>query len=171
MKYRFFAFGILLSFSLFACSENGISENKTSNLQAIQKESPSLKTNGEQLTQASPHESTGQISEQADPAILVLRGLRYIGITAETSDYPKALYWFRKAAAQNQPVAEYQLGRCYENGLGVAKDLNQAVVWYRKSAEQEGEGGLFARQHLRMLVDQGKIIPSPDDQMGPWWRS
>ena len=32
--------------------------------------------------------------------------------------------------------AQNNLGVCYESGAGVPKDTAQAVVWYRKAAEQ-----------------------------------
>ena len=28
------------------------------------------------------------------------------------------------------------LGSCYKKGIGVAQDMSQAVMWYRKAAEQ-----------------------------------
>ncbi len=32
--------------------------------------------------------------------------------------------------------AQHNLGYCYANGMGVAKDYAKAAEWYRKSAEQ-----------------------------------
>eukprot|EP00976_Prorocentrum_cordatum_P016925 340761-Prorocentrum_minimum.AAC.1 len=32
-------------------------------------------------------------------------------------------------------------GRCYENGLGVTKDLSEAAVWYRRAADQNNTAG------------------------------
>ena len=31
-------------------------------------------------------------------------------------------------------TGQYWLGYCYEHGVGTAKDMNQAVRWYQKSA-------------------------------------
>jgi len=44
---------------------------------------------------------------------------------------------FRKAAARGDAEAQCELGVCYEYGFGVQEDLKQAVVWYRKAAEQD----------------------------------
>ena len=33
-------------------------------------------------------------------------------------------------------MAQYALGSCYANGEGVEKDLTEAVIWYRKAADQ-----------------------------------
>ena len=46
---------------------------------------------------------------------------------------------FRKAAEDGEPTAEYNLGWAYEAGLGVAKDLDQAIEWYRKAADHGDE--------------------------------
>ena len=46
---------------------------------------------------------------------------------------PEAVKWFRRSAELNCPDAFYQLGICYENGEGVAVDLNEAEAWYRKA--------------------------------------
>ena len=44
--------------------------------------------------------------------------------------------WYRKAAEQNYAEAQNNLGVCYANGQGVAKDEVEAVKWFRKAAEQ-----------------------------------
>ena len=63
-------------------------------------------------------------------------------------DYDKAVDWFRKAAEDEEPTAEYNLGWAYEAGLGVAKDLDHAVEWYRKSADH---GDQSAKRRLDEL--------------------
>lgn len=40
--------------------------------------------------------------------------------------------------------AEYILGQMYENGLGVPKDREQAVLWYRRAAERHRDGRAVA---------------------------
>ena len=37
-------------------------------------------------------------------------------------DKAEAVKWFSKAAEQGHAVAQYNLGECYLNGCGVAKD-------------------------------------------------
>jgi TPR repeat protein len=36
----------------------------------------------------------------------------------------------------SKETAQYNLGHCYAEGLGVEQDYTQAVHWYRKAAEQ-----------------------------------
>lgn len=61
----------------------------------------------------------------------------------------EALARLRQAAAQDDPVAQHQLGWTYEAGNGVERDYGEAVRWYRKSAElgyapaQHSLGGMY----------------------------
>jgi len=50
--------------------------------------------------------------------------------------------WYRKAAEQDNAVAQYHLGFCYEHGRGVAKDEVEAVNWYRKAAARGSTAAL-----------------------------
>ncbi len=50
---------------------------------------------------------------------------------------------YRSAALQNDASAQFLLGHCYFNGLGVMKDECEAVRWFRKAAEQN-----FAKAQL-----------------------
>ena len=44
--------------------------------------------------------------------------------------------WYTKAAEQECPEAQYELGVCYEAGDGVGKDEAKAAELYRKAAVQ-----------------------------------
>ncbi|MEE8252556.1 MAG: sel1 repeat family protein, partial [Hyphomicrobium sp.] len=44
--------------------------------------------------------------------------------------------WYRKAAAQRHPWAQFKLGEMYEHSRGVSKNSNKALEWYRKAASQ-----------------------------------
>jgi TPR repeat protein len=48
----------------------------------------------------------------------------------------KGVAWLHKAAEAGHAVAQTQLGVCYENGTGVAKDAALAVSWFSKAAAQ-----------------------------------
>ncbi|MDY6300862.1 MAG: sel1 repeat family protein, partial [Bacteroidales bacterium] len=52
-------------------------------------------------------------------------------------DYNEAVRLYREAAQRGIPASKYHLGYCYENGLGVDKDMDQAVKLYRESADAE----------------------------------
>lgn len=72
-------------------------------------------------------------------------GLRYedggFGETHVAKDMEQAVRWYKKAADQGEPYAQYRLGGCYANGAGVAKDIEQAVQWYKKAADPEDQLG------------------------------
>jgi hypothetical protein len=47
-------------------------------------------------------------------------------------------------------LAQFALGYCYENGIGVSKNLPNAVEYYRNSAQR---GNQYAYQQLKRLYD------------------
>jgi TPR repeat protein len=49
-------------------------------------------------------------------------------------DYREASHWFRRAAEAGHPIAMGYLGYLYDRGLGVEKDDEEAVKWYRRAA-------------------------------------
>jgi hypothetical protein len=68
-------------------------------------------------------------------------------------DYNKAVEWYRKAAEQDEPAAQYSLGLMYDQGTGVPRNLSEATRWYRLAAKN---GDPDARAVLRA---QGKATP------------
>ena len=44
--------------------------------------------------------------------------------------------WYRRAAEEGEPIAQYNLGTRYRVGEGVPLDLNEAARWLTLSAEQ-----------------------------------
>lgn len=51
-------------------------------------------------------------------------------------DFDKAIHWYKMAAEQGDPVAQYHLGLSYDSGQGVIPDYVEAVRWYRRAAQQ-----------------------------------
>lgn len=45
--------------------------------------------------------------------------------------------WYSMATDQGDRSAMYNLGRCYQNGTGVPKDIEKAFEWYTQAAKQE----------------------------------
>ena len=67
-----------------------------------------------------------------------------LGLLAGCSDSPKNTFEGYKARAERgDPVAQFNLGNCYADGEGVAKDQVQAVSWYRKAAKQGNANAQF----------------------------
>ncbi|MNI90771.1 Localization factor PodJL [compost metagenome] len=55
----------------------------------------------------------------------------------------------------------------YANGRGIAKDEQQAVIWYRKAAEQ---GFADAQFLLGLYYELGKGVTKNDQQAVYWYR-
>jgi TPR repeat protein len=43
----------------------------------------------------------------------------------------------QKIAEQDNAEAQYYLGLCYREGIGIEKNEEEAVKWFRKAAEQD----------------------------------
>lgn len=54
-------------------------------------------------------------------------------------DKKESLYWYKKAVAQEEPHAMYNLGRIYRDGCGVNKNADKARIWFEKSAKKGNE--------------------------------
>jgi TPR repeat protein len=63
--------------------------------------------------------------------------------------------------------AQCNLGCCYEHGNGVPRDMGQAVVWYRKAAEQGHSG---AQYNLSACYTSGEGVPRDMVQAVGWLR-
>lgn len=50
-------------------------------------------------------------------------------------EYELAAFWFGSAARHKHPDATYRLAECYQNGIGVRKNINRAVDVYRDAAK------------------------------------
>lgn len=66
----------------------------------------------------------------------------------EPVDYDKMISYFTEAAQLGLAEAQYQLGYCYENGIGVPLSIIQAKHWYGKAAKQDHRD---ARRRFQIL--------------------
>ncbi|MDO7833550.1 SPOR domain-containing protein [Sphingobium sp. HBC34] len=78
----------------------------------------------------------------------------------QQGDYAKAIAEWRPLAQGGDPDAQFNLGQAYKLGRGVPSDLNVALDWYRKAAQQ---GHLRAEDNLALLMfqqgDRAAAIP------------
>jgi TPR repeat protein len=72
------------------------------------------------------------------------------------NDYKKAADWYLKSANQGFADAQTMLGVMYAKGIGLPKNLAEAISWYRKAAMQ---GNKHAQRNLGMLYSDGNTIP------------
>jgi TPR repeat protein len=77
----------------------------------------------------------------------------YYGKGGVSKSYEQAFGWFMKAACQNYPVAQFNVGNCFYNGQSVGQNFTTAVEWYTKAAHQ---GEVNAQNMLGNCYKKGK---------------
>lgn len=73
---------------------------------------------------------------------------------------------YRKAAAQGDATAQFNLGRAYANGKGITKNKLQAVYWYSKAAEQ---GNAKAQCNLGWMYQHGEGVNQDNQKAAEWY--
>ncbi len=86
---------------------------------------------------------------------------------AELSYNVPAGKWYTKAAEQECPEAQYELGVCYEAGDGVGKDEAKAAGLYRKAAVQ---GYAEAQNKLGECYDYGSGVAVDENEAEKWYQ-
>jgi TPR repeat protein len=83
-------------------------------------------------------------------------GLQYrLGIEGVELNYEKAMFYFKKAANQGEPLALYQIGSMYSRGEGVELNHAEAAKYFKKSADL---GYPTAMAHLALLYQEGEGV-------------
>jgi TPR repeat protein len=87
-------------------------------------------------------------------------GLLYdLGQEGITQNFDEAVKWFRKAANDKDPEAQYWMSYVYLHGTGVDKNLSEAVKWFRLSADV---GQPWAQTVLGHLYERGLGVEKDD---------
>lgn len=81
---------------------------------------------------------------------------------ASLKQHQKAYLLFMQASERGHPLAQFNLGLCYENGKGVDKDLAKAVECYKNAAAQGQAGAMY---NLALLyMEGGGGLPKDPEQ-------
>lgn len=116
-----------------------------------------------------------ELAKQGDAqAQTAVGGLLFLNAKeAEDKDYEQAnksytiaVSWFRAAAQQNEPTAQFMLGQCYQEGNGVSKDLNEAIKWYKQAAEN---GNPAAQLRLGFCYSTGTGVTKDGKEAVKWF--
>ena len=97
---------------------------------------------------------------KADPAMSIFQQAQQALLSRGPGGDATAATLFRKSAESGDALAAYNLGYCYEHGIGVPTDTEQAAIWYRRSAANasdpmlkelatNGEQGLQTSRHVQ----------------------
>ncbi len=73
-------------------------------------------------------------------------------------DDPKAFSLFKKAAEKGHLKAQYELAYCYQYGVGVEINNNQAYFWYKKVAEKDYKDSRNKLVDLELLLKEQDIL-------------
>lgn len=93
---------------------------------------------------------------KADPAMTNFQQAQRALLARGPDADATAASLFRKSADAGNALAAYNLGYCYEHGIGVPRNAQEAAVWYRRSAATASEPALrematSGEQSLRMV--------------------
>ena len=122
----------------------------------------------------------GEYQEAAKPCMAAAKagyplaqynmGWMYLNAKGVKQDLREAFVWFRKAAEQNEPTAQFNMGAALEVGdekAGIPQNIEAAVQWYTKSANQ---GNSAAQYNLGTLYDNGKGVPQDPQKSVEFYR-
>lgn len=76
------------------------------------------------------------------PALELFQQAQLALLSRKPEDISRAAALFRVAAEHDNPLAAYDLAYCYENGIGVPRNVDEALRWYRQAASRARDDGL-----------------------------
>jgi TPR repeat protein len=85
----------------------------------------------------------------------------------EQNSTPQNFSDYEALALQGNVDAMFQLGRCYDKGLGAPQDYTKAVEWYQKAAEQ---GHANAQNNLGNCYYYGNGVPQNYAKAVEWYQ-
>jgi eukaryotic-like serine/threonine-protein kinase len=85
----------------------------------------------------------------------------------ERKDYDEAFKTAAPLAASGDKDAQFAVGYFYDRGLGIEKSDEQAVVWYRKAAEQGHRSAQFT---LATMYEYGSGVQQSDQEAFNWYK-
>src|SRR5437879_3948591 len=103
-----------------------------------------------------PLEATGATAEGGDADAQFSLGLRLVHDGA-AQNYVQAAHWYQKAADQNHPGAQFNLGVMYATGQGVSRDDTLSRMWIGKAADLGDPGAQYTlgMRQWRVSLDEG----------------
>ncbi len=104
-----------------------------------------------------------QVADQDDDTTLALRKIT----RRRTAPHlVRALSFFRMAADQGHPDAQFEVGQMYAQGLGTAQQFEAAAEWYLLAAKQ---GHAKAQFHLGFLYAHGQGVEQDYAKAYQWY--
>ena len=79
----------------------------------------------------------------------------------------EAARWWRRAADQNHPQAQSDLGYAYYSARGVPQDDGEATIWFNEAARQ---GLAIGQKNLAFAYESGRGVPRDIEEAARWYR-
>lgn len=108
-----------------------------------------------------------EVAYAGDVNAQVQLGVIYLTGDGVNKDDAEALKWLRKAADQDNALAERYLAEMYFKGRGVPADNMEAAKWLRLAADQ---GDAESEHNLAVLYEQGLGVPHNVKEAANWMR-
>jgi hypothetical protein len=87
-------------------------------------------------------ETTTRDNDSTNADVQFGMGLKFSNSGAE-QDFSQAAEWYRKAADQSHPLAQFNLAMMYAQGQGVTRNEAESMIWFGKAASQGDAGAQF----------------------------
>ncbi|RWX76928.1 hemagglutinin [Neorhizobium lilium] len=111
--------------------------------------------------------SLSDAAASGDANALYQIGIRYTEGRGVQTDLAEAAKWYKLAADEGLPPAQYRYANLLEKGTGIPRDINKAADYYRKAAEA---GNASAMHNLAVLYASG-ATGQPDYPLAVQWFS
>ncbi len=111
----------------------------------------------------------GPASKPAQDAMTDFQRAQDILLNRGPAEAAQVAALFHRAADRHNAVAEYDLGYCYEHGVGVPADRTQAVDWYHRAAADTRDDALrgIAKASAAKLEGQTASTGKPGQPSQP----
>ncbi len=93
-------------------------------------------------------------------------GLLYLFGDETEQDIKKAAECFQRAAQMGDADAQNNLGYCYAQGIGVRRNDQEAVRWYRTASQNSKE----AQYNLGLMYEQGRGVQRDEKEAERWYK-
>ncbi len=108
-------------------------------------------------------------ADKDSPIALTLVGTGYeYGRHVVTKDVPKAIEYYKRAAALGYANAFYYLGQIYQEGRGVPKNAKTALVYYRGAAERNQTSAMLS---LSRMYAAGEGVARSESEALRWLKA
>ena len=107
-----------------------------------------------------------RMAEHGHIGAMVALAEAYQGTPIIEANLEESFNWWKLAAKTGNPIAQYNFGKCFENGKGTEVDKRQALSWYLKAAEQ---GFVEAMNDIGIYYAEGIVVEQDAKEAFFWF--